>query len=59
MTEARFCGSGGVARMPDAVDLAAAYAAAIDALITGDTRFDAAFVRDVVLVLAAADERLG
>ena len=59
MTEARFWGSGGVARMPDGVDLPAAYAAAIDALVSGDTRFDAAFARDVVLVLAAADERLG
>jgi predicted dehydrogenase len=59
MTDARFWGSEGVARMPDALDLAAAYAAAIDALVSGDTRFDAAFARDVVLVLAAADERLG
>jgi predicted dehydrogenase len=56
--EAMFWGSEGVARMPGDDDLAAAYAAAIDALLTGETRFDAAFGRDVVRVLAAADERL-
>lgn len=37
--------------MPGAVDPAAAYAVAIDALVAGDTRFDAAFARDVVLCL--------
>ena len=58
MTEARFWGSEGVARMPAAVDVVAAYAAALDALVSGDTSFDAAFARDVGLVLAAADERL-
>ena len=58
ITEALFWGSAGVARMPDGVDLEAAYAAAIDALLAGDTRFDAGFARDVVRVLAAADETL-
>lgn len=54
-----FWGSGGVARMPEGRDVAGAYAAAIDALLAGETRFDAGFARDVVRVLAAADERLG
>ena len=31
---------------------------AIDALLAGDTRFDAGFALDVVRVLAAADEQL-
>jgi predicted dehydrogenase len=56
--EVLFWGENGIARMPDGVDVAAAYTAAIDALLTGDTRFDAAFGRDVVRVLAAADQRL-
>jgi predicted dehydrogenase len=58
LTEVVFWGTEGVARMPDGVDVAAAYAGAIDTLLAGDTRFDAAFGRDVVRVLAAADERL-
>jgi predicted dehydrogenase len=58
LTEVLFRGGQGVARMPGDVDLAAAYAAAIDALLAGDTRFDAGFARDVVRVLAVADERL-
>jgi predicted dehydrogenase len=58
MTEVLFWGGEGVARMPGGVDLAAAYAAAIDALLAGETALDASFARDVVRVLAAADERL-
>ena len=58
LTELLLWGSEGVARMPEEDDLAAAYAAAIDALIAGQTPFDAAFGRDVVRVLAAADEQL-
>jgi predicted dehydrogenase len=56
LTEVVFWGSEGVARMPDGVDVAAAYAAAIDALLAGDARFDASFGRDVVRVLAAAEK---
>ena len=58
LTEMLFWGSKGVARLPQGDDLVAAYAAAIDALIAGETPFDAAFGRDVVRVLAAADEQL-
>jgi predicted dehydrogenase len=58
VTEAVFWGSKGLARMPGDVDVAAAYAAAIDALLAGDTRFDAEFGREVVRVLALANERL-
>ena len=58
MTEAVFWGSKGLVRMPGDVDVAAAYAAAIDALLAGDTRFGAEFGREVVRVLALADERL-
>jgi predicted dehydrogenase len=56
LTESVFWGPEGVARMPDGVDVAAAYAATIDALLAGDTLFDAAFGRDAVCVLAAAEE---
>jgi hypothetical protein len=51
-------GSEGVVRLPERDDLAAAYAAAIDALIAGETPFDAAFGRDVVQVLATAERQL-
>jgi predicted dehydrogenase len=57
-TEVLFWGGGGIARMPGDDDLAAAYAGAIDALLAGDSRFDVGFARDVVCVLADADERL-
>jgi predicted dehydrogenase len=57
-TEVLFWGEGGIARIPGDVDLAAAYAGAIDALLAGDSRFGVAFGRDVVRVLADADERL-
>jgi hypothetical protein len=58
MSELVFWGSEGVVRTPLDVDYAAAYAAAIDALLAGETRLDVAFGRDVVRVLAAADEQL-
>lgn len=58
LTETVFWGEAGVARMPAGVDIAAAYAGAIDALIAGDTPFDVGFGRDVVRVLTAAEERL-
>jgi predicted dehydrogenase len=58
MTEAVFWGSKGLVRMPRGVDVAAAYAAAIDALLVGDTRFGAEFGREVVRVIARADERV-
>lgn len=58
LKEAVFWGSAGLARMPGNVDVAAAYAAAIDALLAGDARFDAAFGREVVRVLARANEQL-
>jgi predicted dehydrogenase len=57
-TEVLFWGGGGIARVPGDADLAAAYAGAIDALLAGDSPFDARFARDVVRVLADADERL-
>ncbi len=57
-TEVLFWGDAGIARMPGDVDLAAAYSGAIDALLAGDTRFGAGLARDVVRVLADADERL-
>ena len=44
--------------MPGHADVAAAYAGAIDALLAGDSRFGVGFARDVVRVLADADERL-
>jgi predicted dehydrogenase len=55
LTETVFWGDAGVARMPEGVDVAAAYAGAIDALLAGDTPFDAAFGREVVRVLASAE----
>jgi predicted dehydrogenase len=58
LTELLFWGGEGVARLPGDDDLAAAYAAAIDALIAGETPFDAVFGRDVVRVLAAAQKQL-
>jgi predicted dehydrogenase len=56
LTETVFWGEAGVARMPEGVDVAAAYAGTIDALLAGDTPFDAAFGREVVRVLASAEE---
>jgi len=58
VTEAVFWGPKGLARMPGDVDVAAAYAAAIDALLVGDTRFGVELGREVVRVIALADERL-
>lgn len=57
-TQVLFWGGGGIARMPGDVDVAAAYAGAIDALLADDSRFGVGFARDVVRVLADADERL-
>jgi predicted dehydrogenase len=57
-TEVLFWGEGGIARMPDGGDPATAYAGAIDALLAGDDRFGVGFARDVVSVLAQADEQL-
>jgi predicted dehydrogenase len=57
-TEVLFWGGGGIARMPADGDLAAAYSRAIDALLAGDSRFGVALARDVVRVLADADEQL-
>ncbi|MFL5914152.1 MAG: Gfo/Idh/MocA family protein [Gaiellaceae bacterium] len=56
LTEAVFWRKEGVARMPDGGEVAPAYAGTIDALLAGDTPFDAGFGRDVVRVLAAAEE---
>ena len=58
LTDLLLWGSEGVARSPEGDDVVAAYAAAIDALITGETTFDVAFACDVVRVLAAAEEQL-
>ena len=58
LTQLLFWGSEGVARMPDGVDVAAAYAGALDALLAGDGRFDAELGLEVVRVLAAAEDRL-
>ena len=45
--------------LPDVVDVETLLPLpAIDALLTGDTRFDAEFGREVVRVLALANERL-
>jgi predicted dehydrogenase len=58
VSEAVFWGETGLVRMPDGVDVAAAYAAALDALLAGGTPFDAAFGLEVVRVLAEAEARL-
>jgi hypothetical protein len=58
LTDLLLWGSEGVARLPEGDDVVAAYAGAIDALIAGETTFDAAFACDVVRVLAAAEEQL-
>jgi predicted dehydrogenase len=58
LEETLFWGSEGVARMNGEVDVEAAYAAAIDALLAGESRFDAGFALEVVRVLAAAEADL-
>jgi predicted dehydrogenase len=58
LTQLLLWGSEGVAHLPEGDDLAAAYAAAIDALIAGESPFDAAFGSAVVGVLASAEEQL-
>ena len=61
VNEVVFWGAEGPARRPDAgnVDRIAAYGAAIDALLTGETTFDARFGLEVVRVLAAAEAASG
>jgi hypothetical protein len=44
--------------MPTERDVPAAYAAAIDAVIAGETAFDAAFGLEVVRVLVEAEAQL-
>jgi len=60
VNEVVFWGAEGLARRPDAgdVDTVAAYGAAIDALLAGETTFDTRFGLDVVRVLAAAESEL-
>lgn len=60
VNEVAFWGAEGLARRPDAgkVDRVAAYGAAIDALLAGETVFDARFGLEVVRVLSAAETDL-
>jgi hypothetical protein len=60
VNEVVFWGAEGFVRRPDAgnVDQLAAYGAAIDALLVGETNFDARFGLEVVRVLAAAESEL-
>jgi predicted dehydrogenase len=60
VNEVVFWGAQGLVRRPDAggVDVVAAYGAAIDALLAGETIFDARFGLEVVRVLAAAESEL-
>ena len=61
MNEVVFWGPSGSVRLSGAegADVHAAYAAAIDALLAGETSFDARFGLEVVRVLAAAEAKLG
>ena len=58
--EVVFWGGDGLVRRPGdgTADIGAAYGAAIDALLTDDSRLDARFGLEVVRVLAAAEARL-
>ena len=60
VNEVAFWGQDGFVRFSGAedVDVAAAYAAAIDALVAGQTPFDARFGLEVVRVLATAEAEL-
>ncbi len=60
VNEVVFWGAEGLVRRPEAgdVDVVAAYGAAIDALLAGETTFDARFGLEVVRVLAAAEAEL-
>jgi predicted dehydrogenase len=58
LTEAAFWSESGLVRMPTERDVPAAYAAAIDAVIAGETAFDAAFGLEVVRVLVEAEAQL-
>jgi len=57
--EATFWGESGLVRFVPEVDAVAAYGAAIDALIAGETRFDARFGLEVVRVLTEVESALG
>jgi hypothetical protein len=57
--EITFWGESGLVRFVPDVDAVAAYGAAIDALLSGDTRFDARFGLEVVRVLAEVESALG
>lgn len=60
VNEVAFWGGEGLVRRPGdgSADVAAAYRAAIDALLAGTTPFDARFGLEVVRVLAAAEDEL-
>ncbi len=60
VNEVAFWGAEGLVRRPpvDGVDVVQAYGAAIDALLVGETIFDARFGVEVVRVLAEAEARL-
>ena len=57
--ETTFWGEDGLVRSVPEADAVAAYGAAIDALLTGGTPFDARFGLEVVRVLADAEAALG
>jgi predicted dehydrogenase len=57
--EITFWGESGLVRFVPDDDAVAAYGAAIDALLSGDTRFDARFGLEVVRVLAEVESALG
>jgi predicted dehydrogenase len=60
VNEVAFWNAEGLARRPEVeeVDVVSAYGAAIDALLAGETPFDARFGLEVVRVLAAAESEL-
>ena len=60
VNEVVFWGAEGFVRRPeiDGADVIAAYGAAIDALLSGETTFDARFGLEVVRVLSAAEAEL-
>jgi len=60
VNEAAFWGAEGLVRRPpiDGIDVVRAYCAAIDALLAGETPFDARFGLEVVRVLAEAEAGL-
>jgi predicted dehydrogenase len=58
INETLFWGEGGSVRAPGGPDVAAAYPHAIDALLAGETPWDARFGLEVTRVLAAAEAQL-